>query len=174
MNMGNQVMNFNMVNQPQMQGLVAGNANPTLIPYDQVGYYIPYQQQMIQWVAIPQPYPQRQNIEFIHPQVYSKEQMIQSQQQAKLYQQYIDGQNQWTNPPKPKVTKAAKTQNVSNTQKIQQPQTQQRPQQQPEQVLQREFSPALFGADKAPPQCFDIIGRGNLPSINFSTVYSAK
>ena len=176
MNFANQVMNYNMGSQPQMHGVIAGSGGPAMIPYEQVGYYLPYQQQMIQWVAIPQPpCPQMQCVEFIHPQMYSNEQIIQTQQQQKLCLQYLDGQGPWLNAPKsksPKNTKHQNVNNVNNTSNNQKPQ--QQPPQHSDHAFQREFSPSLFGADKAPPQCFDIIGRGNLPSINFSMVYTAK
>ncbi|KAH0795401.1 hypothetical protein GPJ56_000614 [Histomonas meleagridis] len=177
----NQVLSFNVVSQPQLQQLVTTNGNPAIIAYDQVGgYFIPYQQQMIQWVAIPQPqYPQMQSVEYVNPQIYSHEQVIQNPPQVKIYSQYVDNQNQWQNQSKPKIVRPPEVRKVvhgqitkSQQQPIEQP-TQQLPHP-PEQAIQREFTPALFGADKNPPKCFDIIGRGNLPSINFSTVYSSK
>ena len=166
-------MNYNMGNQLQMHGIFTGNGGPIMIPYEQVSYYLPYQQQMIQWVAIPQPpCQQMQCVEFTHKQMYNNEQNIHAQQQAKLCPQYLNDQSPWPNAPKPRSPKNTNQQNVNNKSTIQKPQQQQP--QHSDHAFQREFSPSLFGADKAPPQCFDIIGRGNLPSINFSMVYTAK
>ena len=165
-------MNYNIGNQQQLNGVIATGGAPVMIPYENVGYYLPFQNQMVQWVAIPQPpYPQRQCVEFVNPQIYSNEKLIQSLQHAKISRPYIESQNQWTNATKQKPNKNVRSQNVDDVNHVNNNLTSQ---QQTEHVFQHEFSPALFGADKSPPQCFNIIGRGNLPSINFSIVYSAK